>query len=155
MFTIFNLTVDQQALNYGFSANTGFAIIMQEWADRAGPILIEAIREILGHDAIYQLSYKYSLIKPNLAKFRRVSGKDSDQPLILSGEHIYDALEFHATSDGFLVQIPDSKSHSDTGFPIAEYWESQVGYLEQAFTRKRQDIEQLLEDIIYEKLGLI
>jgi len=154
MFVQFNLTVDQQALNYGFPTGVGFAAIMQEWANRAGPILIFAIREVLGHDALYTLSLTYAANKIKSSKFKRVAGKDPEQPLILSGEHIYDALEFHATSDGLIVMIPDSKSHSDSGFPIAEYWEAHIEYLEAAYASCKNLLEEELVDVILENLGL-
>lgn len=128
--------------------------IRTRFQHEAGTLILDAIRSLLGMSSIYTLSAEYSRKKQKLSKFRRVGGKASDQPLILSAAGIYDALTIIPEGDGFIVQVDDSKGTSDKGFDFAEHWEEITDYLGKGLDLVEDQLDELLASIIEDEMML-
>lgn len=122
----------------------------------AGPIYVKWIQMLLGQSALYRLSpdYKYrklsGLTRPRMI---RKAGKDIEQPLILTGAHIYDTITCNTDTGELVVGIPDSEGFSDEGFDIAGYWEDKTRYIELGIEAAEPDIEKLVDRILKEELN--
>jgi len=126
--------------------------IRNRFALEAGQMIILAIREHLGND-IYQLSPGYAARKPSLKEFRRYPGKTADQPLILSGRGIFDALQWRLDGNTLVVDVDETKG-DDRGFDVAEYWEEITSYLELGFADVETTLDDHLLDIVFQEMAL-
>lgn len=122
----------------------------------AGDMIVSTLQEILGNESElgFTLQPGYSERKQKDKRLRRVVGKSSDQPLILSREGIYDALEVVEDGDGFIVQIKEGLGVSDNGFDYAMYWLEQTGLMERAMMKVRDELNYLMEFAILSEVGL-
>jgi hypothetical protein len=136
--------------------------VMARFADEAGKMIVESIQGLLGTDALYHLSEAYGAKKQRKAGFKRVAGKDADQPLIFSREGIYDALSYKRVGDGIVVSL-DSAAGVDGGFDYAEYWQSGQGgkagfsgvdYMGQGLALVEDKLADMFLDIAFEEMGL-
>ena len=88
----------------------------------AGTAMVREVRSVLGTAEIYTLSERYSAQKVagrTRPKMRRVAGKASDQPLILTGE-MYRGVKATVEGRQVVVQVEDGVAMHG-GFDIAEY----------------------------------
>ena len=74
----------------------------------AGELVVNAVKDVLGKDDLYTLSEEYAKRKPRIKGFKRVAGKDPDQPLILSGDMFENVV---ASFDGDTMCIQLSEGH--------------------------------------------
>lgn len=135
--------------------NLGTSIVARvraRFMQEAGTLLLDAIRAHLGQDSIYTLSPEYAQRKPKLAKFRRMPGKSSTQPLILSAE-MFNALTVIPDGDGFRVQLEDGQA-IDNGFDYGEFWQEIVDYLGLGLADVEAQLPEVLGDIIVQEMGL-
>lgn len=133
--------------------------ILKHLARKIGPMLVTEIQRILGTSEVYSLSGDYAIQKQLDPRLWRVPGKDADQPLILTGEHIYKALKWEFTSDGLNVYVDDSMARDSKGFDIAAYWDSGKGskrgfsgvhYMQKAWDNIENKIGKAAEDVLME-----
>lgn len=127
--------------------------IRDRFQSEAGTLVLDAIRNHLGTDSIYQLSPGYAARKPLLPEFRRFPGKSKDQPLILSGE-MYHALTVIPDGDGFRVQLEDGQAVSGRGFDYGEWWEEITSFLELGLADVEDHLPEMLADIIVDEMAL-
>jgi len=139
------------------------ARVRARFMQEAGALIVDSVRSILGQSSIYSLSPEYAARKPRMKGFRRVAGKSADQPLILSGQGIYDNIDVVADGDGFIVHVDDRVGESPDGFDYAEYWESGEGsksgftgvdYLGKGLDLVEDKLADLMGDIIVQEMGL-
>jgi hypothetical protein len=127
--------------------------VRERFQAEAGTLILDAIRAHLGSSSLYTLSPEYSKAKPKSKKFRRFPGKASDQPIILSGQGIYNALTVIPAGDGFVVQVEDSEG-MNKGFDYAEKMEQLTQYLELGLADVENDLDEVLAGIIEQEMLL-
>lgn len=109
------------------------AAILEEFRDEAGPLIIKAIRAVLGTSEMgYPLSPEYAKAKPKLPRFQRVANKTSEQPGILTGDHIYDALIYTMEGSTLTVTVDQEKALTESGFDVAHYIDIRSAFTEKA-----------------------
>lgn len=131
----------------GLTAN-----IRNAFALRAGMLIVDSIKNVLGHDALYKLSAPYEKRKPSLPKFRRYSGKSSGQPIILSGD-LYEGLNYRLTGNTLIIDV-DPSHGMDGGFDVAEHWEQVTHYLELGYDAVEHLLPDILEDVVFTEMNL-
>jgi hypothetical protein len=143
-------------------AKSAWSRVMARFADEGGKLIVESIQSLLGTAALYELSEAYGEKKQRLSGFKRVAGKDPNQPLIFSAEGIYDAIQFRREGDSIVVSV-DGTAGVDEGFDYAEYWQSGKGskagfagvdYLGQGLALVEDKLGDLFLDIAFEEMGL-
>ncbi len=125
--------------------------VIKDFREEAGALLVAAVQRELGQSTLYTLSGEWSDRKTmgkTIPQMVRKTGKASDQPLILSGEGIFEALKIDelavgSTSFYFHVLVDQDKG-TDRGFDYAEYWEEFTHYLEKGLAA----VEDKLGDIL-------
>lgn len=165
-----------QTTDSHFNAGANLGGIMRKFAKEGGEIGVKHIRDVLGHDALYQLSETYKRrklamlsgadagSKRRITRFKklkafskpakRYSGKDADQPLILTAEGIYEALESKQSGNSILFDVKSGHG-VERGFDYAEHWAEQTAFLEAAAEDDAlSEMSDKLMDMIAEELGL-
>lgn len=128
--------------------------VMPRFAHDAGQLILDAVRSLLGTSQIYTLSPEYSVRKQKLKQFRRIPGKDPDQPLILSATGIYWGLSARKSGNSLVIDIDPSAGINPRGFDYAEFWEKNTHYLEQGLAMVEPQLADLLTDIIVQEMAL-
>lgn len=138
------------------SANGRLNAAMTMFRKDAGELIVKTIQDFLGDETALGFSLKpgYAERKQKDKRLRRVAGKSTDQPLILSREGIYDALEVVETDRGFIVQIQEGMGVSDKGFDYAAYHLEQTGLMERVVMHVENELPYLLEFAILSEIGL-
>ncbi len=126
--------------------------IRQRFALEAGQVIVLAVQNQLGTDALYRLDPGYAARKPKLRGYRRLPGKDPDQPGILTAEMMYH-LAWRATAEGVEVQVADGFA-MDAGFDYAQFQEELMHYLEAGLDTVEDQLPLILEDIIMQEMNL-
>lgn len=126
-------------------------VIRQRFQNEAGTMILDAVRSLLGTSAIYTLTPEYSSRKSKMKGFRREGGKASDQPLIFSGEGIFDALTVIPNSTGFVVQVDDSQGMRGS-YDYAEHFQDVTDYLGKGLDLVEDQLDELLATIIEQEL---
>lgn len=126
--------------------------ILKRFSAEAGPVIVDAIKSLLGTDALYQLQPNYAANKPKLPQYRAQAGKPADQPLILTGE-MFNALDFHLDGDTILVGVTDGKAIAEDGDDYAEKWEQTTEFLEKGFALVEAKVGEILTTICCEEMG--
>ena len=135
--------------------------IRDRFRNEAGQLIVNAIRDaILGFDATLDISDEWGQEKRTARNkrglgFKFVAGKDWKQPLIWTGEGIYDNLEIipQGGADGFIVMVSD-RAGVDEGFDYAQYWEDATDYLGKGFDLVESQLDQLMLDIVFQEMAL-
>jgi len=130
------------------------ARVRARFMQEAGALIVDSVRSILGQSSIYSLSPEYAARKPRMKGFRRVAGKSADQPLILSGQGIYDNIDVAADGDGFIVHVDDKAGTSPEGFDYAQHFEDITDYLGKGLDLVESRLADLMSDIIVDEMGL-
>jgi len=130
------------------------ARVRARFMQEAGALIVDSVRSILGQSSIYSLSPEYAARKPHMKGFRRVAGKSADQPLILSGQGIYDNIDVVADGDGFIVHVDDKAGTSPEGFDYAQHFEDITDYLGKGLDLVEDKLADLMGDIIVQEMGL-
>lgn len=153
---MFNLKLVQTGVEPVFSQSD----ILSHYREKAGPLVVESIREVLGNEAElgYDISDEYAIRKERDPRLRRIAGKSVNQPLILAGE-IYEGLEVVELDDGFAVQVREGAGVSPQGFDYADYFNDEfkgggLQYMGKGLDRVEEQFPGLLEDSIMETTGL-
>jgi hypothetical protein len=129
--------------------------VMNRFSEEAGKLVVEAIREVLGTEALdYQLSASYAIEKPKKKGFKRFPNKEWSQPLIFSGEGIFNALTSRIDGASVIVEVEASHGVSERGFDYAEKWEEATEFLEKGFADVEDQLGELMGRIIVEEMGL-
>lgn len=128
--------------------------VLPRFQKEAGKLLVDKVRDLLGHDDLYTLTPAYAERKRRNPRLRRVAGKDPDQPLILTREGIYDAVEMRIDGQTVVISVNEAKGLSERGYDYAELWQARVDYLGKALDAVEDQFEDLLLDIVFDEMGL-
>jgi|SRR5579871_523664 len=126
--------------------------ILARFGEEAGKLIVAKVQEVLGEDSLYTLSEKYQVLKPKRKGFQRIPNKDPDQPLIFTGEGIYNALTYFMDGANIVVTLDAQKGVTDKGYDYAEVWEEATQFLEKGFALAEPELPELLTLIITEEM---
>lgn len=137
------------------SVNSRINAAKEKFRKDAGDLIVHTLQEILGNESElgFALKPEYAARKQKDKRLRRVAGKSEDQPLILSREGIYDALEVVADGDGVIVQVKPGAG-VDEGYDYAQRWLQETGLMDRAMMRVRDQLSALMQIAILEEVGL-
>ena len=138
----------------GLGQTIAWQNVMPRFTSEAGTLVLDAVRDVLGTDALYILDPEYAKAKPRRKGYRRMPGKPIDQPLILSGEGIFLALTARQEGNSVVVQVDPNAGVTPQGFDYAEEWEEKVHYLERGLEAVEEQLDEVLARIIVEEMGL-
>lgn len=138
----------------GMGKPANYKNVMPRFQKEAGLLVLEAVRSLIGTNTIFTLSPEYARRKPRMRGFRRIPGKDSDQPLIFSGAGIFFALGATYKGNEITISVYPGAGFSSHGFDYAEFHQEQTDYLGKGLALVEDQLDKILLDIIVDEMGL-
>ena len=109
-------TLEQIQNLYNAVTSVDVQSVINQWATAVRPLIVSAIRETLGHSALYTLNPDYQALKErNPFLFHPNQPTDPGQPLILTGA-MWSSIDAEVHNDTINVYINDAGVRSNAAY---------------------------------------